>query len=167
MMFRLCTLFVVFAVSACAGKPMPALTDAEYWQRIGTMDNAYVQGPKAQQMLHRDIAHCVAEGRELVRLGAIRDVPHYRDRRVRDKDTYELNKWDTPERDRYMFTEHGNYHDFEGCMQAAGWQRVKYIPFDKVDEYDRNYYKAHVDYKHRSRKIENRQQDTRYMDLNE
>lgn len=159
---------LVLALSACSGKPRPQLDNAEFWQRSGMVDSIYVRGPKAQQMLNRDIAHCVAEGREMVRTGALRDsLSTDLNHAQRRHDERELYKWDTPERDRYMFTEHSNYHDFEGCMQAAGWERRKYVPFEKVDEYEKSYYDAHADFEYQSRKAEQKRQDAMYNDLND
>ncbi len=155
-------------LAACTGKPKPKLNNADFWQRIGAVDNAYMRGPKAQQMLNRDIAHCVAEGRELVHLGALRGgLNTGMNNATRQPDQRELYKWDTPERDRYMFAEHSNFHDMEGCMEAAGWQRTLYVSYEKVDEYHRSYYDAHVDYEYQTRKIDNRRQDSMYTDLNE
>ena len=39
----------------------------QFWQRVSVSEAVYQQGPKAQQMLNRDISRCVVELRELER----------------------------------------------------------------------------------------------------
>lgn len=141
------------ALWGCSSTRTPPLDNAQYWQKVNTSEVVYARGPKAQQQLNRDIAHCVSEVRELVRLGALREEEITRTKTtLRNPDEYELRKWEDPERDRYMFTEHSNYQDFEGCMLASGWERVKYVPYDVAKESKDDYYKAHVDYGYQTRK---------------
>lgn len=118
--------------------------NAHYWQRTDASSAVYQRGPKAQQMLHRDIAKCVYEVRELQRLGAIRtatpgdvDINGH----VPDTSTPQgrLAAQDTPERDGYLFTEQADFHDFETCMKTAGWDRVQYLPYNIADEARANY----------------------------
>jgi hypothetical protein len=88
--------------------------------------------------------------RELERLGAIKDaIPEYAEGLVLSDAEAELAKWDTPERDEHLFAEHHDYHDFEGCMLAKGWERVQHLPFNVVDEAQKNYIKSHVRYRNR------------------
>ncbi|MFP4314012.1 MAG: hypothetical protein ACLFR0_06775 [Alphaproteobacteria bacterium] len=138
----------VLSLSAC-GTPQPHIVDdGQYWQRSSVSDAAYIQGPKAQQMLNRDIAGCVAELRELERLGEIREAipanPH--NDKVLSSDEMALQAWDEPERVKYLLAEHGNYHDFETCMVSNGWERVKHVPYDVAHNARKNYMKNHVDY---------------------
>lgn len=122
----------------------------QYWQRVHTSSSIYLRGPKAQQMLNRDIARCVVELRELERLGEVKNaIPAYAEGVVLSQDEAALAGWDTPERDEHLFAEHSDYHDFEGCMLDKGWERVKYVPFDRAQEAQQNYINSHVRYRDR------------------
>lgn len=126
----------------------------QFWQRISSSDAIYMQGPKAQQMLNRDIARCVVEMRELERLGAIRDgIPEYVDGVVLEETEARLAGWDTPERDKELFAEHSDYIDFEGCMIDKGWERVKYMPFDVYEQAHETYLYTHTNYREGARKL--------------
>ncbi len=147
--------------------------EGQYWQRSVVSEAIYQQGPKVQQMLNRDIARCVVELRELERLGAVKNaIPTTLKGRVLDPDQRELDNWDEPERDEHLYAEHSDYHDFEGCMLAKGWERTLYVPYDVAEKSRENYLKAHIDYKYQSR-IEKRmlrnykKEDGPYTDLNE
>lgn len=120
----------------------------QYWQRVSTSSALYLRGPKAQQMLNRDIAKCVVELRELERLGAVRDaIPEYAEGLVMSEEEARLNGWDTPERDRDLYAEHEDYIDFEGCMLSKGWERIKYVPYDTAGQAQENYKRTHVEYR--------------------
>ena len=130
------------------------LQDARYWQRQSVSSSLYMQGPKAQQMLHIDIAGCTNDIRELERLGAIRDVipTHYNHGNTIEPRTAakaELDEWDTPERDGYLYAEHLDYHDFETCMYSKGWERVEYLSHTDIDE-ARDDYLENMGYKRKS-----------------
>ena len=124
-------------LTACSGGGAPKMEDAKYWQRNNASSALYLQGPKAQQMLHQDISKCVSEIKELERLGEIRRaVPatynsgnEIEKRTVADKN---LDQWQTPLRDGFLHSEHLDYHDFETCMGAKGWERVEHLPYDKA-----------------------------------
>lgn len=135
----------VLALTACGtGKSMDG---SQYWQRVSPSEAVYTQGPKAQQMLNRDIGSCVVELRELESLGTLRGaIPTDTTGRVLDPDEKRLQAWDTPEHEGALLAEHTDYHDFEGCMKAKGWERIKYVPFDVAENARKNYYLAHVDY---------------------
>tara|TARA_R110001592_G_scaffold20926_5_gene84575 strand:+ start:12621 stop:13145 length:525 start_codon:yes stop_codon:yes gene_type:complete len=125
----------------------------QYWQRIHASSAIYLRGPKAQQMLNRDIARCVVELRELERLGAVRNaIPEYVDGVVLESTEARLAGWDAPERDKELFAEHSDYIDFEGCMIAKGWERVKYVPFDVAEQAHENYLYTHTKYREGARK---------------
>lgn len=144
------------------------LQEAQYWQKINSSEAVYTQGPKAQQMLNRDLARCAAEIRELAKLGALRDgVQSDFSRRVKDPDEREMTKWDEPSHDGYLRAEYGDYHDFEGCMASNGWERVLYAPYDVATEGQKNYRRALVDYEYRSRHKDNERQDPNFVELNE
>jgi hypothetical protein len=143
----------ILALAAC-GTPVNKNVEfgGQYWQRVSVSESIYQQGPKAQQMLNRDIARCVTELRELERLGQVKNaIPTDMTGRVLDPDDKELEDWDTPERDQHLFAEQGDYHDFESCMLAKGWERVLHVPYDVADEARDNYIRAHKDYKYGSR----------------
>ena len=115
----------VLALSACESKPK--LEDAQYWQRADSTSALYMQGPKAQQNLHKDISGCVAEVNELARLGTLRNaVP----KELETPDESELAEWDTPQKDSYLGADHSDFVDFETCMRTKGWERVEHLPYD-------------------------------------
>jgi hypothetical protein len=110
--------------------------NASFWQRANASEAAYQQGPKVQQMLHRDIARCTAELRELHQLGVIRqNIPaEYPYGGPED-----MARWETPARTGYLLNEHGNYHDFETCMIEKGWERIEHVPYDTALKSRQNY----------------------------
>ncbi len=143
--------FCVLAMAGCTTYDGNQILDkGQFWQRASVSDAAYMQGPKAQQMLNNDIASCVTELRELERLGQLRDAipasPH--NDRVLSSDEIALRKYEEPERVKYLLAENGEYHDFETCMIAKGWERVKYVPYAVAHTSRKNYMKNHVDYKY-------------------
>lgn len=125
----------VLALAACASEY--DLEQAQYWQRKSTTSALYLQGPKAQQTLHQDIAGCVNEINELQAVGALRRATPADtvNGKVPDPNTPEgkMAQWETPKRDGYLYAQHGNYHDFETCMDAKGWERVEYLPYAAAD----------------------------------
>lgn len=134
------------ALTACSGgaRKLPEMEDAKFWQRKHASSALYLRGPKAQQMLHQDMAVCVTEISELQNLGEIRRaVPaNYNSGNTvntRTASQKELDHWDSPERDGYLYNEHLEYHDFETCMTHKGWQRVEYLPGEVADEARMNY----------------------------
>lgn len=141
----------VLAVSACDHQPPTKkyleMVNAHFWQRSDATSATYMRGPKAQQQLFKDISRCTYEIRELQRLGAVRDSTPANTRpdgSIPDPTMPEgqLESWDTPERDGYLYAEHFNYHDFETCMQFAGWERIEYLPYETADEARETYLKA-------------------------
>ncbi len=122
------------------------LTEPHFWQRAEATSAIYQRGPKAQQMLNRDISRCVTELRELERLGAIKHATPAAivNGVVPDPNTPAGNmaQWDTPERDGYLRAEDLEYHDFETCMMSKGWERVEHVPYDIADEGRENYIEA-------------------------
>lgn len=144
--------------------------NGRYWQRIGTTDAIYQQGPKAQQILFQDMANCTAVVNEMERMGAIKEsVPA----ETWDKDANKIvpgspesrmGSWDTPERDGYMRTEMYDFHDFEGCMNNKGWERVKYVNY-KTEERARDTYLETIGYeKYRTKVYENTPKQPQYND---
>lgn len=126
------------ALTACATQADLDKTQ-NYWQRTDTDSALYMRGPKAQHMLHQDISSCVAELKELQRLGSIRkaiptggtQVPSY------DPNNSMINAYNTPNRDGPLYAEYYDYVDFEGCMMEQGWQRaVVMTPQQRVDGQD-------------------------------
>lgn len=136
--FNLSICTIAIAVSACSTFS-PKLEDARYWQRQSVSSALYMRGPKAQQMLHVDIARCSNDIKELQNLGAIREVMptnynHGNNLEPRTAAKAELDEWDTPERDGYLYAEHLDYHDFETCMYSKGWERVNYLSNTDIDK---------------------------------
>jgi len=147
----LLTISLIFAISspAAAWTIKDEIEDTgQYWQRVHTASSVYVRGPKAQQMLNRDIARCVVELRELERLGEVKNaIPVYAKGLVLSEIEAELEGWDAPERDAELFAEHTDYEDFEGCMLAKGWSRVKHVPYEVAEQSKKTYLKSHSLYK--------------------
>lgn len=134
--------------AACA--PHPDIDRADYWQRASTSSALYLQGPKAQQQLHIDIATCTNEINEIRRLEKVRTaIP------ADDVGAGTLQDWDTPSRDGYLYAEHHAYHDFETCMQTKGWQRTEYLPFTDVEKANREYARGQNRKKHATKEREN------------
>ncbi len=117
---------------------------ADYWQRIDTNSAIYLHGPKAQQTLEEDMASCVAQVQELIRLNAVRkSLPEDKDGNNpykipdSDKDAY----WNVPSRYGHKYVDHKDFHDFDSCMKFKGWQRVAFNDYKTVeisiDTYDR------------------------------
>ena len=136
----------VLALSACdtVSDSYLETKDGHYWQRTDASAAIYQRGPKAQQMLHRDIAKCVYQVRELQRLGAIRTAtPGDVDINGKTPDASvaagRLSSQDTPERDGYLNAEQTDFHDFETCMNGNGWDRVEYLPYNISVEARDNY----------------------------
>ncbi|MBX2834013.1 MAG: hypothetical protein KTR28_03480 [Micavibrio sp.] len=139
-------LLVTVGLSAC-GTSRDNLKEAQFWQRTASSDALYMQGPKAQQILHRDIARCVTELRELERMGAVKNaIPAGVDGHVLTEEEQYLAEWDSPERNKDLFAEHTNYSDFEGCMDDKGWQRVEHVPYKTGIKGRNNYLRANVYY---------------------
>lgn len=140
--------FSLLTLSACAAPGGPAtkveLEDAQYWQRKNSSSALYLQGPKAQQFLHRDIATCTNEIRELENLGEIRRaIPaNYSNGNTTEPRTAaqtKLDEWDSPERDGYLRNEHLDYVDFETCMTTKGWERLEYLPHTAAEKARQDY----------------------------
>ena len=150
--FLTLVLILTFSAPAFAGINDAIEKKGQYWQRVHSSSALYLRGPKAQQMLNRHIAQCVTELRELERLGAVRNaIPHYAEGYVLSKDEAEIAGYDTPERDKELFAEHSDYIDFEGCMMAKGWERIKYVPYDVAAEASDNYKMTHTQYREQTR----------------
>lgn len=149
------TALAAIALSACNMQPVD-LQKGYYWQRASVTEAAYMEGPKSQQMLNRDISRCVVEIRELERLGAIRVATPgdtARNGQAPDPGTPagSLAQWDTPERDGYLRAEHLDYHDFETCMIAKGWERVEHVPYDVAERARETYVETIMDQEYRTR----------------
>ena len=127
-------------LAACA-QPAHRLQYAQYWQRINASEAAYIQGPKVQQMLNRDITQCVAELKEMQRIGLIKDALPEADffGRLEDPDANTIRSLGNVERDGYLLAENRPYRDFESCMHAKGWERTKFVPYDRVDRAQKDF----------------------------
>lgn len=140
------TCFSALAVTACEythREPLK-IENAYYWQRKNSSSAIYMRGPKAQQLLHQDIASCTHEITELERLGEIRraipanyNTGNTLEERTASQET--LDQWDSPDKDGYLYGEHLDYHDFEGCMIYKGWERVEYLPYNELDRANKEY----------------------------
>lgn len=132
----------LLTLTAC--NTLPPIEEAYYWGRTDVTEAAYLEGPKAQQMLHRDISRCVVELRELERLGSLRNALPADTRKngiVPDPATAEgrLAQWETPTREGELRSEFSDYQDFESCMRAKGWERMDHMPYEMSERARRNY----------------------------
>jgi len=144
----------LIAIGACA--PGKEISDigGQFWQRTSVSDAIYQQGPKAQQMLNRDISRCVTDLQELERLGTLKNaIPTDLRGKTLDPDEKALSEWDSPERNKHLYAEHSDYTDFEGCMLENGWERVEHTPFSVARKGRENYLKAHVDHDYEPEKL--------------
>jgi len=110
--------------------------NSDYWQRADSVSAQYMTGPKAQHQLNMDIASCVAEVKELVRLGSIRRAEPPKDIAM---DPGLRAGWVSPTRDGPLYTEYTDFQDFEGCMKHKGWERVDYVRPLAAQRSSRNY----------------------------
>lgn len=125
-------------LSGCASynSPDDVREYGDYWERTESSSAQYLVGPKAQHQLNKDIASCVSQVRELSRLGSVRGAtPPDNIAMTGAMKSY----WDTPRRDGPLHTEYLNFHDFEGCMNYHGWQRVDYITPARAQAASYNY----------------------------
>lgn len=126
-------------LGACTYQRAP---QTAYWQRIDTHSALYLTGPKAQQQLEQEIATCVREVDELVRLRALRETtpPNthhpYHDALSRSGD---LAAFETPKHIRNLHVDHSDYYDFESCMRSKGWERVKAVRYQADARAQQNY----------------------------
>ncbi len=147
--FTVLTLSVAALATTGACTPGKSVGDigGQFWQRVSVSESIYQQGPKAQQMLNRDISRCVVELRELERLGTLKDaIPTDLAGKTLNPDELALRDYDMPEREKHLFAEHSDYTDFEGCMYERGWERVEHAPYEVTRRGRENYLRAHVDY---------------------
>ena len=136
------------AVTAGCSSTKPQVDNGQYWQRTNASETTYINGPKAVQLLNRDIARCVTELRELERLGQIKNaIPTNSKGRVLNPDEAELKRVDALEREGYLFAEHKNYQDFEGCMDHAGWERTTTVSYEAVKRAEKNFFANHINFK--------------------
>lgn len=97
---------------------------ADYWQRTDSVSAQYLVGPKAQYQLHTDIAACVVEVRELVRLGSIRKAQPPKDIAM---DQGLKGGWVSATRNGPLYAENQPFQDFDGCMNSKGWARAQFV----------------------------------------
>lgn len=120
------SLVLIAGLTACS--PYYAKKKANYWQRVDARSALYMQGAKAQQSLEQDMASCVVEIEELVRLGAVRkSLPEGEDQGAYDIPEQKTDPyWNVPQRFGHRYVDHSQYHDFDSCMRYKGWRRVSY-----------------------------------------
>ncbi len=133
----------VALMTACA--QLPPVGQA-YWQRVNSDSALYMTGPKAQQRLDDDIASCVNQVDELVRLDAVREAlpaDTYSDYRNALKASGDLSYYDTPTRMGDKKVADVNFHDYEGCMRYKGWERVRYVRYTTLAKANGVYQETH------------------------
>lgn len=133
----LLTLPLIVTVSACESTKQTSFEqESDFWERTDNVSLLYLRGPKAQTQLHKDIASCVAEVKELSRLGTIDNA--------RPPANIRMNQglaenWQSPKRDGALYNEYADFHDFEGCMNYKGWKRVSYVRPEQIDQAQQTY----------------------------
>ncbi len=162
----------VLLLSACGASvsEKEIIENGQFWQRVHTSEAVYMRGPKAQQLLNRDISRCVTELRELERLGSLKGaIPTDTKGRILDPDQMAIESQDAPDRDQYLFAEHKDFNDFETCMLSKGWERVMYVPYDEAYDSSKTYINSHVELSKMKRDIEERRANPErdFTDLNE
>jgi len=138
---------VMALLSACGDTPVnrgAMMTDPHYWQRTQTSSALLNHGPKAQQMLHRDLSHCVTELNELEKLGAVRGAhagelhgaSYFPPPNAPD---YVLESWKSP--DAYLTQRHNHldYYNLDSCMRHKGWERMMHVPYN-IRDHNRGLY---------------------------
>lgn len=126
------------AAVGCSSDPLPSAT--RYWERALAKESTLLEGPKVQQMLHRDYSRCVVELRELEMLGAVRPEEECeKDEEEESASADRLDEWGTPVRDDEKKHGYPGYRDFESCMTAKGWKRMERQPY-KLSERDPDEY---------------------------
>lgn len=140
---------LLLALAGCSNHPQ--LDNGQYWQRKNVSESVYLRGTKAQQMLNKDIASCVNELKELERLGQLKDTIPTQYGRVLENTDAELSEWDSPERDGALLAEHTDYHDFNSCMRAKGWERTYQVSYETQKRARETYTQNHVLYKNLDR----------------
>lgn len=136
----------ILGTAACGTQSKKDLEkkDKQYWQRVDASSAIHLRGPKALQRLNKNISECVVEIKELKKLGAIQKAIPGKDK---DSDALShLSEYETPDRDGFQRREYFEYHDFESCMHAKGWERVKHVPYDVADRSIRTFEKVHASY---------------------
>ncbi len=146
MMFRNAVVYGTLALTL-AGCANQTLYGGQYWEYKDMGDAAYHQGPQVQTSLNRDIAQCTVALKEDQRTSALRNnIPDSPDPTAANADEKELADWNNPSHEGALLAEHADYHDFEGCMNDKGWQRVDTIPYGVASQARENYYEANVNY---------------------
>lgn len=128
LLLALCATSMLAACSSTTSTSRPTEKQirehADYWQRAETTSALYLTGPKAQYVLNGDIASCVAEVKELVRLGSIRDAEPPRNIGM---EPGLARGWTSPTRNGPLYTEYRDFSDFDGCMRSKGWERTNFV----------------------------------------
>lgn len=133
--------FIALSTLAACQYPKEPMSTA-YWQRIDTHSALYLTGPKAQQQLEQNIAGCANEVDELVRLRALRETtpPNtHHDYHHALKESGDLAAFDTPKYKGDIHVDHSDYYDFESCMRAKGWERIRAVRYGPGAHAHQNY----------------------------
>lgn len=149
---------MTLSLSACSGGhsgtigalKQKLVRDGDFWQRTDATSAMWTQGPKAQQMLNRDISHCITDLSELVRLGQIKEIIPENSRDVAGAENEahaNLMGFDSLDRDGALLVEAQQYTDFESCMHVKGWERVINVGGKTADRTSTTYIGNHVELK--------------------
>lgn len=141
--FVLLALLVASSSAFAAQTAKNADQNGQYWQRISVSDATHQRGVYAQKMLNKNIAECVVELEMRKDLGDVK-APLKNIAQPRTEKAYK--DLETVQHPAGLLDEFGSYSNFEGCMYAKGWERVKYVPYDVASEARKNYMINHVDY---------------------
>jgi hypothetical protein len=109
-----------------------------YWKRIDPDSALYLTGPAATQKLDEDIAACTSAVDNVNRLDQLREtMPPDTDNN--SQAAAPLAYYDTPTRAGEEKVAHSDYHDFEGCMRNAGWERQDTMRYQTMAAASDNY----------------------------
>lgn len=139
-MFRLTASIFVSATLACGlGGCAQQPAAEQFWQRTNPSQSIYMHGAKAQQMLQRDIQNCVNELTELERLHQLDDpIPTTFDGSLKEADPSTLYTIKVQGGDTALFNGASDYTNFDGCMYAKGWERIKSLPYNTTGSLNMN-----------------------------
>ncbi len=138
MKFKHMLVLAVLVSAGCSSAPV----GQAYWQRVEDSSALYLTGPKAQQQLEENIALCVHEIDEMVKLDALRGTlppdTHSEYNRAL-KASGDLAYYDTPTQYRDLKVAHSDFHDFESCMRGKGWERVTFMRYQTASKAENTY----------------------------
>jgi len=109
-----------------------------YWKRTDPDSALYLTGPAATQRLDQDVASCTHAVDDMNKLDAMRETMPP-DTAGSSGKMGVLTYYDSPTRVGEEKVSQTDFHDFEGCMRAEGWERQDYVRPQTVQTANNNY----------------------------